>query len=135
MKSSSIDIPVHDIAPLLEIQDYSLYGFIALITIVLAALVVIVKKMRMRRETHTLNERIQRYENFISIDINNPKAAAYAICEQGLFFAHDNEERLRTYRKLFERLEAYKYARTVESIDEETLALYITYQKMITLVG
>ena len=134
MKPSSMDIPVHDITPLLEIQEYSIYWFMTLVAVSLVVIFVLIKKMRMQKEINSVHERTQRYENFISIDISNSKAAAYAICEQGVFFAHDNEETLKMYRRLFECLEPYKYARTVESIDEETLALYVTYQKSITLV-
>jgi len=131
MKPSSMDIPMHDIATLLEIQDHSFYGFIALIAVVLAAFVVILKKMRMQKEAHTVHERIQRYKNFIGIDVSDSKTAAYAICEQGLFFAHDNEQTLRMYHTLFEHLEPYKYAPKVGLIDEECLALYEAYCKMI----
>lgn len=131
MKSSSADIPIHDIAPLLEIREHSIYWFMILIVIVFVIGFVLVKKIRMRKEINTANERVQRYENFIRIDMRNPKAAAYEIGRQGSFFAHDNEETHNTYQILFKRLEPYKYAHTVEAIDEETLLLYVSYQKMI----
>lgn len=132
MKSSSADIPVHDIAPLLEIREYSIYWFMALIAIVFVIGFVLVKQIRMKKKSKEANERVQRYECFTRIDMKNPKAAAYEICKQGSFFAHDNEETRNAYQILFKRLEPYKYARTVEAIDEETLVLYVSYQKMIT---
>jgi len=134
MKSSSMDIPVHDIAPLMEIQEYSIYWFLLIIAMSFMVVFVLVKQFRKKKKSQEQNERAQRYDNFIRIDVSDAKTAAYAICEQGLFFAHDNEEILKMYRRLFESLEAYKYARTVEAIDEETLALYVAYQKSITLV-
>jgi hypothetical protein len=126
-----MDIPVHDVAPLLEVREYSLYGFLAVITITLLFVVVLVKQIRMRNKSKEVNERTARYENLIAIDVRNPKAAAYAIGEQGVFFSHDNKETLDLYKTLFERLEPYKYAPKVEPIDEETLAVYHAYQKLI----
>jgi hypothetical protein len=133
MKPTSIDIPVHDIRPLLEIYDDSLYWFMALVAVGFLVLRVLAKQIRMRKKSKEVNERTARYENLIAIDVSNPKAAAYAIGKQGSFFAHDNEETIGVYKTLFERLESYKYAPKVESIDEETLALYRSYQKMIVL--
>ncbi len=129
--AASIDIPVHDIGPLLEVRDYSIYGFMVLIAVVLATILVFVKEMRFRKKDKEMDERRSRYANFTRIDVSDPKTAAYAICEQGAFFAHDNEETLRLYHALFERLEPYKYAPTVEPIDDESLAFYRAYLEML----
>ena len=133
MKPSSADIPVHDVAPLLEIREYSIYWFMLLIIMIFVIGFLLVKQMRKKKKFKEVDVRSERYKSFTRIDMSDPKAAAYAICDQGSFFAHDNEETLTTYRTLFKCLEPYKYARTVEAIDEETLALYVTYQNMITV--
>lgn len=133
MKSTSVDIPVHDIAPLLEIKDHSGYWFLAIVMVVWVVILVFVKQMRMRKKLPVVNEREVRYARFIRIDMSDPKAAAYAICKQGAFFAHDNEELLITYRALFKRLEPFKYAPKVEPMDEESLALYKAYCQMIVV--
>lgn len=78
-----------------------------------------------------VNERLHRYEKFSQIHVGDPKKGAYEISEQGYFFAHDNEQTLRTYHALFERLTRYKYAPKVEAIDEETLKIYRNYREMI----
>lgn len=135
MKTVSTDVPVHDIAPLLEIREYSIYWFMLLIAIILLTGLMLAKRLRMKKKSKEVDVRSERYESFTRIDINDSKAAAYAICEQGSFFAHDNEETRSTYQILFKRLEPYKYVRRVEAIDEETLALYVTYQNMIYCVG
>lgn len=132
MKSSSADIPVHDIAPLLEIYEYSIYWFMVLIVMAFVMAFVMVRQMRMKKKSKEINARSERYERFARIDMRNPKAAAYEICKQGSFFAHDNEETRNAYQILFKCLEPYKYARTVDAIDEETLMLYASYQKRIT---
>jgi uncharacterized membrane protein YcjF (UPF0283 family) len=131
MKPVSADIPVHDISPLLEIREYSIYWFIVIITVIFVVGFVLVKQMRKTTKLKEVDARSERYKSFARINMNDPKAAAYAICAQGSFFAHDNEETRNTYQTLFERLEPYKYAPRVEAIDEETLALYRSYQNMI----
>lgn len=133
MKPVSADIPIHDIAPLLEIREYSMYWFMLLITVVFAIAFVVAKQIRKKKKPKEVDARSARYEHFARIDMSDPKAAAYAICKQGSFFAHDSEENNSTYQALFKRLELYKYARNTEPIDEETLALYRSYQAMIVV--
>ena len=129
--ASSMDIPIHDIGPLLEVAEYSFAWFIALIVVVFVVITVLVKQFRSRKKSKEVNERSERYENFSRIDVTDPKAAAYDIGKQGSYFAHDNEEMLDAYCTLFERLQQYKYAPKVEPIDEECLALYEAYRRMI----
>lgn len=127
----SMDIPVHDIAPLLEVQDYSFYWFILLIVIVLVGVVSFGKQINIRKTPRVENKRRMKYEALTRIDINDAKAAAYAISEQGLFFTHDSDETRSLYFRLFERLERYKYAPAVEAMDEETLGLYRLFLQQI----
>lgn len=131
--ANSMDIPVHDIGPLLEVVEYSMVWFIAFAVIFFVVIAVFIKQIRSRKKSKEVDKRRLRYENFSRIDMSNPKAAAYEIGKQGSFFAHDSEETLGAYRTLFERLEPYKYAPKVEPIDEESAALYRAYLKMIAL--
>lgn len=131
--ASSMDIPVHDIGPLLEVSEYSFVWFVALIAVVFVVIAVLVKQIRSRKKTKKADARRLRYENFSRIDVSHSKTAAYEISKQGTFFAHDSEEMFGAYRTLFERLERYKYAPKVEPMDEESIALYHAYQKMIVL--
>lgn len=133
MKPASVDIPVHDIAPLLEIHEHSMVWFMLLVMCTVAVVFMFFKKMRTKESPKQLNERKRRYENFIHIDVSDPKKAAYAICEQGSFFAQDNEQTKSAYKTLFESLEPYKYAPKVEPITEECLALYRGYCQMVVV--
>lgn len=133
MKSTSTDIPVHDVAPLLEIHDYSLVWFLVLLVCVLAVSYGVLKKIRLRKNYKEANERQQHYENLIHIDLSDPKKAAYAISHEASFFAQDNEEVQSAYKRLLERLEAYKYVPNVEPMDEECLVLYQTYCQLIVV--
>lgn len=133
MKSTSVDIPVHDIALPLEIHEYSIIWFLLISVCVLAVIFILLKKMRSREGYKEVDERKLRYESLIHIDVTDAKKAAYAITQEGSFFAQDNEEILSMYSTLFERLKPYKYAPKVESIDEECLGLYQRYCQAIVV--
>lgn len=125
------NIPINDIAPLVEIHDYSFYyflGVIILIAVVIAALVLAAMKQWKKRKHDTRHLMIEKLR---SIDLSDPKHAAYTISEIGRFFEHDNERTHKAYRNLFERLEPYKYAPHVDPIDEETLGYYRLYLEII----
>lgn len=133
MKSTSIDIPVHDVAPLLEINEYSLVWFAVLVIGVLVVSYGVLKKMRLNENTKEVNARQQHYENLMDIDLTDPKKAAYTISREASFFARDNEQMLNTYSVLFKQLESYKYVPKAGVMDEECLALYRSYCQMIVV--
>lgn len=126
-----VDIPLNDIHPLVDVPDTSVYYFFGLIgfgTIMLVALLFsFAKALRKKR----INLRKIKYSELESIDLKNPKKAAYAISEIGRFFANDNERCHKAYENLFERLESYKYARNVDEIDPETVGYYRMYLEII----
>lgn len=125
------NIPMNDIAPLVEIHDYSFYyflGVLLLVAVVIVAFMLAVMKQWKKRKhdpRHLMMEKLR------SIDLSDPKHAAYSISEIGRFFEHDSERTHKAYRNLFERLEPYKYAPTVAPIDEETLGYYRLYLEII----
>lgn len=127
----SPNIPLNDIAPLVEIHDYSLYYFIALALIITAlaaaSIFAIIKQVRKRK----ISIRKEKLNALRSVAFSDPKHAAYTISEIGRFFASDNERTYKAYQNLFDRLEPYKYAPQVEMIDEETIGYYRLYLEMI----
>lgn len=129
----SIDIPVHDVAPLLEVREYSFYWFMLLVTLAVGGVLLLRKKRNARKISIAEDIRRVKYERLAAIDLKDSKAAAYAISEQGLFFAQEDDEVRDAYRRLFEHLERYKYALDVEAIDEETLELYRLFLQKILL--
>jgi hypothetical protein len=127
----SANIPINDIAPLVEIHDYSLYYFIALtfigVALTTALFLALVKQLRKRKSSL----RKEKFKELKAIDFSDPKRAAYTISEAGRVFASDNERTDRAYHNLFERLAPYKYAPLVETIDEETIGYYHLYIEII----
>jgi len=126
-----LNIPLNDIAPLVEIPDYSLYYFIVVVIITiavsLALILALLKQIRKRR----INVRREQFKTLSAIDFSDSKRAAYTISELGRVFAHDNERTEKAYHNLFERLAPYKYAPKVEKIDEETIGYYRLYLEII----
>lgn len=125
------NIPINDIAPLVEIHDYSFYYFLGVVVLVAVAIAVLflAGMEQLKKRQHT--ERKVMIDKLKSVDLSDPKHAAYTISEIGRFFEHDNERTHKAYRNLFERLEPYKYAPTVDPIDEETLGYYRLYLEII----
>jgi hypothetical protein len=129
--AASMDIPMHDIRPLLEVQEHSIVWFLVLVGLILVIVSLSVKQIRSRKKSKETDERKMRYDYLTHIDVTDPKAAAYEIGKQGAFFAQDSEQIRGAYLALFKRLEPYKYAPKVEPMNEECLALYKAYCQMI----
>lgn len=127
----SPDIPLHDIAPLAEVSDYSLYYFLVLLLVGAAVVAAIAIGWIKRRRNRRPDPRKAALERLRAIDFSDPKASAYAISEIGRIFAADNERTRKAYENLFERLERYKYAPHVDAIDPETVGYYRLYLEII----
>lgn len=115
------DIPLHDIKPLIEIQEYSLYSFIALVLLVsvmILGLIYFVYKYIKNR--NSFNIRAEHLTLLKVCNLNDTKKAAYEITLYGATFSTDNQENQRTYETLVEELETYKYKKDVESFNKET---------------
>jgi uncharacterized protein HemX len=132
MTPSSYDIPLHDIKPLMEVPDSSgtLLMLMLLIAVVLGAgtLYLLYRRLRFRQK---VNIRKQHYEMLSHVDFSDAKRAAYLITEHGRLFSKDSERLFEAYQNLVERLEPYKYRKTVSPIDNESRSYYKIYLEMI----
>jgi hypothetical protein len=126
-----LNIPLNDIAPLVEIHDYSVYYFSGVVIVGLAMIALLVLALLKRFREGKIDTRRLMIDRLKAIDFSDPKHAAYTISEVGRFFEHESERTHKAYRNLFERLEPYKYAPSVEMIDEETLGYYRLYLEII----
>ena len=127
-----IDVPIHDIKPLVAIQDYSLYYFIALVvlaTIVLLGLAYLAYRYLKARKK--FNIRKEHFKRFKSVDLNDPKKAAYELTKYGATFKDDDERHLRAYENMLEHLQQYKYKKEVAPFDSETKHFIELYEAMI----
>ena len=120
-QTQNIDIALHDIKPLLEIQEYSFYYLLALISVVLVILIglmfLLYKYLQHRKR---FNIRKEHLKLLGSLDLSDAKQAAYKITTYGYTFKDDGERQRSAYEALVELLESYKYKKDVEEFDEET---------------
>ena len=122
--------PIKDIKPMVEIPDSSLYLYWGLIlffgAVLLAALYFLVRKiLGMRREN-----RAKAYlEALHRIEWSDPKRAAYLATKYGRLLATD-ERRRELFEQLLPLLERYKYRKSVEPVDEETLKRFELYRNI-----
>lgn len=129
---TSPDIPLHDIKPLMEVQDHTFMMFILLVAVagavLLGALYLLWRFWRYRKRVNIRKETFERLE---SVDFSDSKRAAYAITRDGLLFAGDSLRCREAYDALVARLAPYKYRKQVDAIDEETISYYHIYVGMI----
>ncbi len=128
----SVDIPIHDIKPLMDVEDYSLVFLLlssALILFLLFGVLYLIINYFKRR--NAFNIRAEHYKLLEIIDFTNPKKAAYSISEYGYTFTFDGARQEEAYRNLNNALEQYKYRKDVDKIDSNTKGLYEIYLGMI----
>lgn len=126
------DIPLHDIKPLLEVQEYSFYYFIAIVSVVsiimLAGLYLLYKYFR---ERNRYNKRKDHFAVLEALELANTKQAAYALTHYGATFKDDTPRHLKHYDLMVEKLQKYKYKKSVEAFDEDTLRQIDIYKGML----
>ncbi|MBA3027057.1 MAG: hypothetical protein FP820_11745 [Sulfurimonas sp.] len=126
------DIPLHDIKPILEVQEYSLYYFVALCALVFVLLLglayIFYKNYKAKNR---FNIRQEHYRLLKSLDLKDTKNAAYSLTLYGLTFKDDSPRHTEMYKNISQRLEAYKYKKSVGAFDEEVLAYIDLYRGML----
>jgi len=131
--NSGRDIPIHDIQPLVQVEDHSLYFFIALVVLVLflviAAGYFFIKFIKNRKKE---NLRKKAYEALVAVNLNDAKKAAYEITRLALVFKDDSSQIEQKYETLLSMLDKYKYRKTIdEALDDEVKSYYHIFVEMI----
>jgi len=126
------EIPLHDIKPLLEIQDYSFYYFLAVVSVVsIIVLAVLYLLYRYFRGKKKFDIRKEHYKILQNINLKETKKAAYLLTQYGATFAEDSDRHQKTYKEMLDKLEKYKYKKSVDDFDRETLRVIELYKGMI----
>ncbi|MBU0720432.1 hypothetical protein KJ877_03760 [bacterium] len=131
MQEQSYDIPLHDIKPIVEVQEYSLYYFLglSLLACILACgMLYILYKWFKRRKVFNIRKEHKRLLSEISF--GDAKKSAYAITLYGATFKEDSPRHVEMFANLSSRLQEYKYKKEVEAIDKETLGYFELYKEM-----
>ncbi|MBL0707580.1 MAG: hypothetical protein JJW00_00855 [Sulfurimonas sp.] len=132
MAEKNFDIALHDIKPLLEVQEYSFYYLLALVFLVIV--LVLILSYLLYRWLKTRNKFNQRKENLKAIDalnLQDTKQSAYDITSLGFIFRDDSSRHKEIYENLLQRLEVYKYRQEVKEFDSEVLGYIELYKGML----
>ncbi|MEA2111952.1 MAG: hypothetical protein U9P71_07895 [Campylobacterota bacterium] len=132
MQNQSLDIPLHDIKPLVEVSDNSLILFIVLVlvgAVLILGLAYLLFMFLKRRKKES--RRKDAFAALQGVDFKDAKASAYAITAHGFIFADDSHRTKAAYEKLLNHLAPYKYKKEVNAIDEECRSYYEIYVGMI----
>lgn len=103
--------------------DSSIYIFTMLLIVLCIVLYYIIKTLIGKYHKQKENSREYILNKFKMIDLNNPKQAAYDITKYGKILAINNEEKSHL-NKLNNRLFNYKYKKSIQKIDNDTIQLY-----------
>jgi hypothetical protein len=126
------DIPLHDIKPIVDVHEYSLYYFLGAIGIALILLCGIVYLLYIwYKKRKTFNTRVYHAKLLKELDLSETKKSAYAISSYGYIFKEDSPRHSEMFKNLSERLEEYKYKKEVDKFDDETLGYIELYKGML----
>ena len=131
-QTQSYDIPLHDIKPIVEVQEYSLYYFLGLsllAVLLISGIAYLIYLWFKRRNTFNIRKEHLRLLN--SLDLSDTKRSAYAITTFGATFKDDSPRHQEMYSNLVSRLEVYKYKKDVDEFDSEVIGYIRLYEGMI----
>lgn len=132
MKEQSFDIPLHDIKPLVDVQEYSLYYFLAASALVLFLVFGVAYLIyRYIKNKKAFNMRRENIKSINSLNMSDTKKSAYGITFYGEIFKDDSPRHSEMFTNLTQRLEPYKYKKVVENFDQETLGYIELYKEML----
>ena len=113
-QTQSYDIPLHDIKPIVDVQEYSLYYFLgvsAFVLLLTCGILYLIYLWFKRR--NAFNIRKEHLKLLNSLDISDTKNSAYAITMLGATFKDDSPRHQEMYTNITDRLDMYKYKKSV----------------------
>jgi len=127
------NIPIHDIQPLVQVEDHSLYFFIALVLLglflVVTALYFLIQFLKNRKKE---NMRKEAYKALQTVNFDEAKKAAYEITRLALIFKDDSPQIEQKYETLVSMLDKYKYRKKIApALDDEVKSYYHIFIEMI----
>lgn len=130
--AQSYDIPLHDIKPIAEIQEYSLYYLIGIsaLGLILAAVLLYLLYMYITKRKK-FNIRKEHLRLLKSLDLRNAKESAYVLSLCGATFRDDSPRHKEMYENLKARLEPYKYKKEVPPFSDEVRGYIELYRDML----
>ncbi len=131
-QTQSYDIPLHDIKPIVDVQEYSFYYFLGASTVALLLVCAVAYLIYLWiKRRNAFNLRKEHLRLLGSLDLSDTKRSAYAVTMYGATFKDDSPRHQEMYANLTSRLEAYKYKKDVEKFDSEVIGYIKLYEGMI----
>ncbi len=113
-------LKLHDIKPLVEIPDNSIYLFFSLLALAAVAVAVgvwyLLKYMRREKAQNLQKVYLQKLKE---IDTEQAKSAAYELTHYGNLLDKDHPQ-TKAYEMMVKQLESFKYKKQVGSFDSQT---------------
>ncbi len=128
----SYDIPLHDIKPIVDVEEYSLYYLLATSTAVLVVIILLGYLIYIwNKKRNAFNIRKFHFKLLNELNLDDTKQSAYSITTYGATFADDSPRHSEMYLNITNRLEVYKYKKEVDSFDSEMLGFIEVYKGML----
>jgi hypothetical protein len=126
------EIQLHDIKPLIEIQEYSFYYFMGLVSLAIVVLLGLLYLLyKWFRNRNKFNIRAENFKRLKGIDFSSAKESAYKITLYGATFKEDSERHTKVYEELVSLLEEYKYKKEVAALSDAVKHKYEIYLGLI----
>ena len=127
----TVGLKLHDIKPLVEVNDYSFYYFLVLVGVFLVVFVgflyLLYKWLKHKKKEDIRKKHLK---ILLNVNLNDTKKAAYTLTKYGATFKDDDIRHKEMYKNMIEKLENYKYKKEVEDFDNETLSYIKLYREM-----
>ena len=126
------DIKLHDIKPIVDIQEYSFYyllGASLFVLFIILGLIYLIYKWVKAKNAY--NKRKESIKIINELNLNDTKNAAYMITSLGAIFKDDSQRHSEMYANIVQRLEGYKYKKEVDKFDSEVIGYIDVYKGMI----
>jgi len=107
-------IEIHDIKPIVEIPDVSIYFYYSIIVLLVTLGSIVIFFIYKFLKPKKRSEEYKYYEILRNIDFKNTKKAAYDISKYGRLLAKDERQK-RLILELVELLSMYKYKKEIKS--------------------
>jgi len=126
------EITLHDIKPLVDVPDNSLFILMLIVSVILTLIIVplIIWLIKVYKKRQKVNMRKVYLEKIHAVDTSNPKQAAYEISKYALLLAESDREK-EMLESLDQRLSVYKYKKDVEALDDDTLGYYQLFLEVV----
>ena len=131
-KPEIFDIPLHDIKPLIDVPEFSLYYLIVTVIVgVILFTLLIFALIRFIKNRNKFSLRKEHLKLLNAVEFSDAKKAAYDITYYAQSFQNDSLEHQEAYEHLQNNLETYKYRKNVDSFDEETKTSLKNYMALL----